>query len=153
MGNVIRFIMDNTFIIHNFLKFNMLHFLKIVSNCHIGDHVAVLSIWNQREYHIVLNISSIFCGRYCLHQVMLRDMLLPFFESSFFFSLSRELNVTYKVRTSLKYEYKDNDLYHCIASGWLGFITKSVFSCRYNIHSLVDHFHERGLYRSLFLRY
>jgi len=44
MGNVIRFIMDNTFIIHNFLKFNMLHFLKIVSNCHIGDHVAVLSI-------------------------------------------------------------------------------------------------------------
>ena len=46
---------------------------------------------------------------------MLRDMLLPFFESSFFFSFSRELNVTYKVRTSLKYEYKDNDLYHCIA--------------------------------------
>jgi len=44
MGNVIRFIMDNTFIIHNFLKFNMLHFLKIISNCHIGDHVAVLSI-------------------------------------------------------------------------------------------------------------
>ena len=58
MGNVIRFIMDNTFIIHNFLKFNMLHFLKIVSNCHIGDHVSVLNIWNQREHHIVLNISS-----------------------------------------------------------------------------------------------
>jgi hypothetical protein len=25
--------------------------------------------------------------------------------------------------------------------------------CRYNIHNLVDHFNERGLHRSLFLRY